>query len=72
MARTAADIEAKIAELRAAQKKTQARNGWRHYEERISYLNGELMLQREKERQEEEAPMLDGDDYERAEAHYTR
>lgn len=47
--RTAREIEQKIAELRAAQKKTQARNGWYHYENKINYLNGELMLIRSKE-----------------------
>lgn len=44
MARTAEEIRAKIAELTAARAKTQARNGYRHYSERIDGLKGELLL----------------------------
>ena len=49
MARTAKEIQEQIDKLEAARKVTRARNGYAHYSERISYLKGELMLQREKE-----------------------
>ena len=52
MERTSAEIQEQIEKLEAARKVTRARNGYAHYSERISYLKGELMLQREKERSE--------------------
>lgn len=52
MALTIQQIEAKIAELRNAQRNTKARNGYYHYEEKISHLRGELMLGKEKHRLE--------------------
>ena len=54
MARTVEELKAKIAELRNAQRNTRARNGYYHYEEKISHLKGELMLLRELTEEERE------------------
>ena len=51
MARTAKEIQEQIDKLEAARRVTRARNGYAHYSERISYLQGELMLQKAKEAQ---------------------
>ena len=54
MARTAKEIEEKIEFLTLRRNRTRSTEGWMSLNERIGYLKGELMLQREKERYEAE------------------
>ena len=49
MARTAKEIEEQIEFLTLRRNRTRSTDGWMSLNERISYLKGELMLQREKE-----------------------
>ena len=45
-------IRAQIAKYEQARKVTQARNGYRHYSDKINALNGELALLKAKEERE--------------------
>lgn len=72
MARTAAELERAYFAAYKQSTEGKTRKVREEAAAKAVYLDGELKLQRELEEANNRAPMLEGDEYEMAESHYTR